>query len=79
MLAPHVIPFLPLFSPVAAARWPAGDHDLGNLIRLDQHGLLHPANSLHHPTTKLELRRPLTDDGGEPQSTVNRENVPPAT
>jgi hypothetical protein len=32
MLAPHVIPFLPLFSPIAVARWLAGDHDLGNLI-----------------------------------------------
>jgi hypothetical protein len=32
MLAPRAIPFLPLFSPVAAARWPASDHDLGNLI-----------------------------------------------
>jgi hypothetical protein len=78
MLAPRVIPFLPLFSPVAAAWWSTGDHDLRNLIRLDQHGLLHPTNSLHPSTTKLELRRPLTNDGGRPQSTVNRENAPPA-
>jgi hypothetical protein len=78
-LAPHVIPLLPLFSPVAAAWWPASDHDLGNPIRPDQHGLLHPANLLHHSTTKLELRRPLTDDDGGPQSTVSRENAPPKT
>jgi hypothetical protein len=54
--APHVIPYLPLFPPVAVARRPAGDHDLGSLIRPNQHGLLPPANSLHHSTTKPKHR-----------------------
>jgi hypothetical protein len=32
VLAPRVVPLLSLSSLVAAARWPVGDHDLGDPI-----------------------------------------------
>jgi hypothetical protein len=78
MLASRVIPLLSLSSLVTAAQWPADDHDLGDPTNQpNQHDLLHPANPLHHLTAKLELRRPLTDDDGGPESTVGRKNTPP--
>jgi hypothetical protein len=79
--APPVIPFLRsllLSRALGHVRTAAGRRSWRRSPnQAAQHHLHFTANPLCHTTANLELRRPLTDDDGGPQSTVSRKNASP--